>query len=191
MITTGNKAVANQKEIIPIDSSKQDIRKMDVEAITTYLTSIGEKPFRAKQIYEWLWNKSVHSFDQMTNLSLATREKLNEEFGIYGAALDQQQISNDKTIKSTFKLYDSNIVEGVLIPTESRMTAYVYSQVGCSICCKFCATSYMKRKRNLEAAEIYDQVVHIRNQAMQSYQIPLSNIVFMGMGEPLLNYANV
>ena len=89
MITTGNKAVANQKEIIPIDSSKQDIRKMDVEAITTYLSSIGEKPFRSKQIYEWLWNKSVHSFDQMTNLSKSTREQLKGQFSINGAALDQ------------------------------------------------------------------------------------------------------
>src|SRR5690554_2221947 len=191
MITTGNKAVANEKEIIPLDTSKQDIRKMDVEAITTYLSSIGEKSFRAKQIYEWLWNKSVHSFDQMTNLSKRTRELLKNQFSINGAALDQHQISSDKTIKSTFRLFDNNIVEGVLIPTESRMTACVSSQVGCSLSCKFCATGYMKRMRNLEAAEIYDQVVHIRNQAEQHYQIPLSNIVFMGMGEPLLNYANV
>src|SRR5690606_21432348 len=128
MITTGNKAVANEKEIIPLDTSKQDIRKMDVEAITTYLSSIGEKSFRAKQIYEWLWNKSVHSFDQMTNLSKRTRELLKNQFSINGAALDQHQISSDKTIKSTFRLFDNNIVEGVLIPTESRMTACVRSE---------------------------------------------------------------
>lgn len=191
MITTGEKALPNNKEIIVLDTSKKDIRKMDVEAIKSYLLTIGEKPFRAKQIYDWLWNKSVHSFDQMTNLSLLTREKLEEQFAINGAALDQQQFSADKTIKSTFKLFDSNVVEGVLIPTENRMTACVSSQVGCSLSCKFCATGYMKRMRNLEAAEIYDQVVHIRNQAEQHYQMALSNIVFMGMGEPLLNYANV
>lgn len=191
MIITDKKAIANTKEIIPFDTSRKDIRKMDIGAIQEYLKSIQEKPFRAKQIYEWLWNKSVHSFDQMTNLSLATREKLSAEFGIFGAALDQKQISSDRTIKSTFRLYDGNVVEGVLIPTESRMTACVSSQVGCSLSCKFCATGYMKRMRNLEAAEIYDQVVHIRNQAIENYQIPLSNIVFMGMGEPLLNYANV
>ena len=191
MIDTGNKAIANNKEVISLDIRKKDIRKMSIEDIQAYLKSIGEKPFRAKQIYEWLWNKSVHDFDQMTNLSLATREKLDETFGIYGASLDQQQVSNDRTIKSTFKLYDGNVVEGVLIPTEHRMTACVSSQVGCSLSCKFCATGYMKRMRNLEAAEIYDQVVHIKNQAINNYQIPLSNIVFMGMGEPLLNYANV
>lgn len=191
MITTGEKALPNNKEIIALDTSKKDIRKMDVEAIKSYLVTIGEKPFRAKQLYEWLWNKSVHSFDEMTNLSLVTRERLKEQFTINGAALDQQQISTDSTIKSTFKLFDNNIVEGVLIPTDNRITACVSSQVGCSLSCKFCATGYMKRMRNLEAAEIYDQVVHIRNQAAEHYQMALSNIVFMGMGEPLLNYANV
>ncbi len=191
MINTQNIATPLTKEIISVDASKPDIRKRDIEALKTYLTEIGEKSFRAKQIYEWLWNKSVHSFDQMTNLSLATRDRLNADFTINGAALDHQQISADKTIKSTFRLFDNNVVEGVLIPTENRMTACVSSQVGCSLSCKFCATGYMKRMRNLEAAEIYDQVVHIRQQAEQHYQIPLSNIVFMGMGEPLLNYANV
>lgn len=191
MIINKEKAIANSKEIISLDTSKKDIRKMNVEAIQSYLSTIGEKPFRARQLYEWLWNKSVHSFDQMTNLSFATREKLNAVFSINGAALDQQQFSADKTIKSTFRLFDGNVVEGVLIPAENRMTACVSSQVGCSLSCKFCATGYMKRMRNLEAAEIYDQVVHIRHQAEQHYQMPLSNIVFMGMGEPLLNYANV
>lgn len=191
MINTQKVAVPNTKEIITVNASKPDIRKKDVEALQAYLVEIGEKSFRAKQIYEWLWNKSVHSFNQMTNLSLATRERLNADFTINGAALDQKQISADKTIKSTFLLFDKNVVEGVLIPTDSRMTACVSSQVGCSLSCKFCATGYMKRMRNLEAAEIYDQVVHIRQQAEEHYQSPLSNIVFMGMGEPLLNYVNV
>jgi 23S rRNA (adenine2503-C2)-methyltransferase len=102
-----------------------------------------------------------------------------------------EQRSADRTIKSGFKLHDANIVEGVLIPTQKRMTACISSQVGCSLSCKFCATGYLERKRNLDAGEIYDQVVLINRQAEANYGIPLSNIVLMGMGEPLLNYANV
>lgn len=171
--------------------AKQDIRKIKPDQLKTFLVEVGEKPFRAKQINEWLWKKSASSFDEMTNLSLQTRELLKAHFSINAVQVHQQQISSDHTIKSMFRLYDGNLVEGVLIPTESRMTACVSSQVGCSLTCKFCATGYMERKRNLDAAEIYDQVVLINRQAETHYQIPLSNIVYMGMGEPLLNYANV
>lgn len=171
--------------------AKQDIRKVKPDQLKTFLVEVGEKPFRAKQINEWLWKKSASSFDEMTNLSLQTRELLKAHFSINAVQVHQQQISSDHTIKSMFRLYDGNLVEGVLIPTESRMTACVSSQVGCSLTCKFCATGYMERKRNLDAAEIYDQVVLINQQAEAHYQIPLSNIVYMGMGEPLLNYANV
>lgn len=188
---TREKAVPRDKEIITIRSPKTDIRKLDTEKIAGFLVANGEKAFRAKQIYEWLWNKSAHSFDGMTNISLQTRTLLKENFSINGAALDHQQVSGDKTIKSTFKLFDDHVVEGVLIPANNRMTACVSSQVGCSLSCKFCATGYMKRMRNLEAAEIYDQVVHIHRQALAHYNVPLTNIVYMGMGEPLLNYANV
>lgn len=169
----------------------QDIRKLNLQEIKHWLAQQGEQAFRAKQIYEWLWKKSANSFEQMTNLSVKMREKLTEHFVLNPVAVDQMQISNDRTIKSAFKLYDHNLVEGVLIPADDRMTACVSSQVGCSLTCKFCATGYMDRKRNLDAAEIYDQVVHIRNQAEQHYQTPLTNIVYMGMGEPLLNYVNV
>jgi 23S rRNA (adenine2503-C2)-methyltransferase len=127
----------------------------------------------------------------MNNVSLPLREKLDEHFAINRVQVANQQISKDGTIKSAFRLFDGNIVEGVLIPHEERMTACVSSQVGCSLTCKFCATGYMERKRNLEAAEIYDQVVLINEQCMQQYGTPLTNIVYMGMGEPLLNYANV
>ena len=171
--------------------TKKDIRKASLEDIKNFLTENKEKAFRAKQIHEWLWSKSVTSFEQMTNLSLATRTLLQENFIINSLEVASKQVSNDRTIKSAFKLYDGNIVEGVLIPTEDRMTACISSQVGCSLTCKFCATGYMDRKRNLEAFEIYDQVVAIKNQSESHYQIPLSNIVYMGMGEPLLNYANV
>ena len=127
----------------------------------------------------------------MTNLSLTTRELLKKHFEINPIVVDQKQVSNDDTIKSAFKLYDSHLIEGVLIPADNRMTACVSSQVGCSLSCKFCATGYMDRKRNLEAGEIYDQVVAISQQAEEHYGQALSNIVYMGMGEPLLNYANV
>ncbi len=172
-------------------SQKQDIRKLSLEEISSFLVSKGEKAFRAKQIYAWLWQKSAHSFDAMTNLSLKLREMLKEHFIITALTIDQQQISNDQTIKSTFKLHDNHIIEGVLIPANDRMTACVSSQVGCSLTCKFCATGYMARKRNLEPGEIYDQVVAIAQQAEDNYQQPLSNIVYMGMGEPLLNYTNM
>jgi 23S rRNA (adenine2503-C2)-methyltransferase len=170
---------------------KKDIRKTPLDDIKKFLSENGEKPFRANQIKEWLWKKSASSFDEMTNLSSTTRKLLDDNFSINAVAIHKKQVSADRTIKSTFKLFDGNIVEGVLIPTEERMTACVSSQVGCSLTCKFCATGYMERKRNLDAAEMYDQVVRIKNQAHEHYDTPLTNIVYMGMGEPLLNYANV
>ncbi len=171
--------------------SKQDIRSLSLDQMIHQLTELGEKPFRAKQIYEWIWKKSATDFDAMTNLSLPLRELLNANYTMHRTEVVDQQISSDRTIKSGFRLYDKNIVEGVLIPTTKRMTACISSQVGCSLACKFCATGFLERKRNLEPGEIYDQVVLISKQADHNYGIPLSNIVFMGMGEPLLNYANV
>ncbi|UKJ08275.1 23S rRNA (adenine(2503)-C(2))-methyltransferase RlmN [Solitalea lacus] len=170
---------------------KKDIRAYSPEDLKKLFSDMGEQGFRAKQVYEWLWKKSATSFDEMTNLSKDLREKLNQHFLINAVKIDKQQISSDRTIKNTFKLYDGNIIEGVLIPTEDRMTACVSSQVGCSLTCKFCATGYMDRKRNLNADEIYDQVVLIDKQARENYGIPLSNIVYMGMGEPLLNYSGM
>lgn len=170
---------------------KKDIRKLTLADLKTFLADRGEQAFRAKQIYEWLWKKSATAFDQMTNLSVPLRNLMNDNFVINSITVAKKQVSSDQTIKSAFQLYDGHLVEGVLIPADDRMTACVSSQVGCSLTCKFCATGYMDRKRNLDAAEIYDQVVAIRNQAEQHYQTPLTNIVYMGMGEPLLNYANV
>ena len=164
---------------------------MSPEALSDFFTQNGERSFRAKQVYEWLWNKSAHSFEEMTNLSKATRSLLEEHFFINGISVADQQRSADRTIKSAFQLHDKHIIEGVLIPTESRMTACISSQVGCSLTCKFCATGKLKRLRNLGADEIYDQVVAIRNQAEEQYGQALTNIVYMGMGEPLLNYKNV
>ncbi len=172
-------------------ATKKDIRKLSFEQIRAEVELLGEKPFRAKQIWEWLWQKSAHSFEEMSSLSKTTREQLADKFDLLPIGVSDKQVSNDKTIKSAFKLHDGHLIEGVLIPADDRMTACVSSQVGCSLTCKFCATGYMDRMRNLDAAEIYDQVVEIANQAEQHYQVPLSNIVYMGMGEPLLNYANV
>ncbi|WP_207426507.1 23S rRNA (adenine(2503)-C(2))-methyltransferase RlmN [Pedobacter sp. SYSU D00535] len=170
---------------------KKEIRNLTSADLLKFLSEVGEPAFRAKQISEWLWMKSARSFDEMSNLSKGLREKLKAHFQINAVEINQSQFSSDRTIKNTFKLYDNNIIEGVLIPTPERMTACVSSQVGCSLTCKFCATGYMERKRNLEPGEIYDQVVLIDQQAKENYGIPLSNIVYMGMGEPLLNYANV
>ncbi|WP_375580281.1 23S rRNA (adenine(2503)-C(2))-methyltransferase RlmN [Marivirga tractuosa] len=185
------KAVHIQKEVIEVNLSKKDIRKMSVDAIAADLTASGEKAFRAKQIYEWLWMKSAASFEEMTNLSKNLREWLDQNYCINRITIADKQLSSDRTIKVAFRLHDGNEVEGVLIPTENRMTACVSSQVGCSLSCKFCATGYLKRMRNLEAAEIYDQVVMIKELAETHYDMPLSNIVYMGMGEPLLNYKNM
>lgn len=170
---------------------KIDIRSLDLARLTEKMVELGVKPFRAKQVYEWLWKKSATDFDAMTNLSKDFRETLKQQFVINEVQVQTAQISSDKTIKSSFRLFDNNLVEGVLIPAEERMTACVSSQVGCSLTCKFCATGYMDRKRNLNADEIYDQVVLISQQAETHYNHPLTNIVYMGMGEPLLNYANV
>ncbi|MBC7448047.1 MAG: 23S rRNA (adenine(2503)-C(2))-methyltransferase RlmN [Hymenobacteraceae bacterium] len=176
---------------MPDYTSKVDIRKLSLDGLTEFLLTHGEKKFRAQQVYEWLWKRSAQAFDQMTNLSLATRELLAQHFDIRPVVVQKAQQSIDGTIKSAFRLWDGNVVEGVLIPKDDRMTACVSSQVGCSLTCKFCATGYMERKRNLDAAEIYDQVVLINQQALASFGLPLTNVVYMGMGEPLLNYANV
>jgi len=151
----------------------------------------GEPSFRAKQIHQWLWQKGVRTIDEMSNLSKALREKLNENYCLLPVEVDVKQVSEDGTIKMRLVLHDDYKVEGVLIPLDERMTACVSSQVGCSLTCSFCATGKMKRERNLSPLEIYDQVQILNRTALEHYGKPLSNIVFMGMGEPLLNYKNV
>ena len=170
---------------------KRAIRNLSLEMLKQEMVQHGEPAFRAKQVYEWIWKKSARSFDAMGNIPKSTREWLAANFDLQCVTTSEMQVSTDRTIKSSFALYDDHLIEGVLIPTRERMTACVSSQVGCSLTCSFCATGYMDRKRNLEAFEIYDQVVLIRDQAQEKYGIPLTNIVYMGMGEPLLNYANV
>ncbi len=170
---------------------KIDIRSLNLPQLQEHFIRMDEKAFRAKQVYEWLWKKSCVSFDDMSNISKELRAKLNEGFTINNVKIHNSQFSADKTIKNSFILHDNHLIEGVLIPAPERMTACVSSQVGCSLTCKFCATGYMERKRNLNPDEIYDQVVLIHQQAVENYGLALSNIVYMGMGEPLLNYSNV
>jgi 23S rRNA (adenine2503-C2)-methyltransferase len=172
-------------------NAKKDIRALSKEELRNFFVTIDDKAFRGDQVYEWLWNKGVHTFEGMTNLSLAVRSHLKENFVINHIQVDQIQKSSDGTIKNAVKLHDNLVVESVLIPTKSRTTACVSSQVGCSLDCKFCATAKLKRMRNLNPDEIYDQVVAIDRESRLYFDRPLSNIVFMGMGEPLMNYNNV
>jgi 23S rRNA (adenine2503-C2)-methyltransferase len=170
---------------------KRDIRALSKESLREFFIANNDKAFRGNQVYEWLWNKGAHTFADMTNISLQTRELLDLHFVINHIMVDTMQRSSDGTVKNAVRLYDGLVVESVLIPTNTRTTACVSSQVGCSLDCTFCATARLKRMRNLDAAEIYDQVLAIDKESRLYYNHPLSNIVFMGMGEPLMNYSNL
>ena len=179
-------------ETAPIKvKGNKNIRQLSLQDLENFFESIGEKKFRTKQVWEWLWQKHAHSFADMTNLSKELRQKLGDNFSLPALAVDATQYSADGTVKSRFKTHEGHLCEGVLIPTEHRLTACVSSQIGCSLSCKFCATGYIEKKRNLDFDEIYDQVVLINQQCEKVHGKKLSNIVFMGMGEPLLNYKNV
>jgi 23S rRNA (adenine2503-C2)-methyltransferase len=172
-------------------TEKRDIRALSREDLRDFFVERGQQPFRGNQVYEWLWKKAARNFDGMTNLSKETRNMLETHFVINHIQVDQMQRSADGTIKNAVRLHDNLVVESVLIPTKSRTTACVSSQVGCSLDCKFCATAQLKRMGNLNPDEIYDQVAAIDQQSRLYYNRPLSNVVFMGMGEPLMNYGNV
>jgi 23S rRNA (adenine2503-C2)-methyltransferase len=172
-------------------AEKKNIRHFTLPELKEYFEKMGDKKFRAIQVYEWLWKMNAQTFEDMTNLSKELRAKLNENFNLPALKINTTQISSDGTIKSRFQTFDGHMIEGVLIPTEKRTTACVSSQIGCSLSCKFCATGTMDRKRNLDYDEIYNQVAFINQQSEKSYDKKLSNVVFMGMGEPLLNYKNV
>lgn len=174
-----------------MQTEKKDIRALTKVQLRDFFVSNGDKAFRGNQIYEWLWHKKAHSFESMTNISKETRAMLEANFVINHIKVDTMQRSEDGTVKNAVRLHDDLVVESVLIPTNTRTTACVSSQVGCSLDCNFCATARLKRMRNLNPDEIYDQVVAIDNESRLYYDRPLSNIVFMGMGEPLMNYNNV
>ncbi len=172
---------------------KQDIRLIEKNDLIDFFKSQGESKFRAQQVWEWLWKKGAHSFDAMTNLSKDLRLKLEANFEIRPIKEDLTQRSNDGTIKTRFRLHDGHLIESVLIPVpeRDRYTVCISCQVGCSLTCSFCATGQMKRVRNLDAPEIYDQVLMVNRQCIETYGHPLTNIVYMGMGEPLLAYKPV
>jgi 23S rRNA (adenine2503-C2)-methyltransferase len=174
-----------------MNESKKNIRSHPLEALIEAFENIGEKKFRAKQVYEWIWKNGVRSFSEMHNISKKVIEHLEEHFFIDALQISDQQKSKDGTVKCAFNSYDNQITEGVLIPTTSRVTACISSQVGCSLACKFCATGRLKLMRNLSAGEIFDQVKLLNDLAQEEYKQRLSNIVLMGMGEPLLNYKNL
>ena len=172
-------------------NSKKDIRRLTKKEIQEFFISKNSPKYKGTQVYEWLWKKGSHDFDLMTNLSFKDRALLKDNFDIRHVNIDLHQKSLDGTIKNAVKLHDNIYVESVLIPTQRRTTACVSSQVGCSLDCTFCATSTLNRVRNLNPDEIYDQVILMNKQSEKYFNRPLSNIVFMGMGEPLLNYNNV
>lgn len=170
---------------------KKNIRNLSKEELQDFFLSNGISSYKGTQVYKWLWEKGVVNFDDMTNLSLSQRSLLKREFIINNALINNKKLSNDGTSKYSVKLYDGLIIESVLIPTTRRVTACISSQVGCSLDCIFCATSILKRMRNLNSDEIYDQILLMNHESLISYKRPISNIVFMGMGEPLMNYNNV
>lgn len=167
------------------------IRNFSLEELSDFLKTHNFPGYRAKQVFEWIWKKNVGSFDEMKNIGIELQSFLNANLMIDKVVVKDQQISNDNTIKCAFSIDENSVVEGVLIPTSKRMTACISSQVGCSLACTFCATGKLKLLRNLSIGEIYDQVFHLKKEAQNRHQKSLSNIVYMGMGEPLLNYKNV
>jgi len=171
-------------------STTTDIRNLTLVEIKALVAELGEKPYRAKQLWEWLWQKKARSWADMSDLPKAFREKLAERTLFRPLVLAEEQRSVDGTVKCAFKTWDGHVVEGVLIPTPKRLTACISSQIGCSLTCSFCATGKLKRIRNLDAGEIVDQVTLIDDIALKYHKKNVTNIVYMGMGEPLLNYAS-
>jgi len=174
-------------------AKKLNIRGLDEEQISDLMVQMGEKGFRGKQIFSWIWEKGAESFEEMTNLSVALRAKMEQTFVFNKIKEDMSQLSEDGTMKFRFRLFDDAMIESVLIPVphSNRYTVCVSSQVGCSLNCSFCATGKMKRVRNLDHGEIYDQVWLVNETCLKVYGHPITNIVYMGMGEPLLTYKSV
>ncbi|HOY39222.1 MAG: 23S rRNA (adenine(2503)-C(2))-methyltransferase RlmN [Bacteroidales bacterium] len=170
---------------------KTDIRKFEYPDIEEVITRFGESKFRAKQVYDWIWTKGAGSFEEMTSLSKTLRSRLGDSFCFTRIQPLIQQVSRDGTIKTGFRLHDSHIVEGVLIPSNDRATACISTQVGCAMNCHFCATGMLGFTRNLDHGEIFDQFVMLNALSIEKIGIPLSNMVVMGMGEPFLNFENL
>ena len=170
---------------------KKDVRNISQEELEQFFANNNLQKFRLKQLNEWLWKKGASSFDEMSSLSKDLRELLKGSFVLKSTVIDQEFLSNDGTIKYSMRLHDNKFIEGVLIPSKKRVTACISSQIGCSLACTFCATGTLKLSRNLTAGEIFDQVYKLNQESKKKHGRTLTNIVFMGMGEPLLNYNNL
>lgn len=173
--------------------SKQDILSLSGEQLQLLLKPLGWENFRFRQLNEWLWKYGVRDFHLMTNLSKLQRKQLEDLFYLPALKLDLKQQSSDGTIKCKFSTHDGYPIESVLIPVpeEDRYTLCVSSQSGCSLACAFCATGTMGLLKQLTASEIFDQFLFVDRLCQETYGKSLTNIVYMGMGEPLLNYKNV
>ncbi len=175
-------------------AEKQNIRLYDLPALEQLAKENWAVPkYRAAQIYNWLWKEGVYDFREMTNVPKKLRALLQDQYFIPNFQLDLQQRSADGTIKNRYRLYDEAVIESVLIPVveDRRFTVCVSSQVGCSLNCSFCATGKLKRVRNLSPGEIVDQIRDVNETSQRVYDHALTNIVYMGMGEPLLNFKHV
>lgn len=170
---------------------KISIRNLSKDELIQSFIEHGIPSFRAKQVYGWLYSKRILDFHSMTNIAKDLQLKLSEVYSLDTTNIDIVQKSTDGTIKVGFKTFDGESIEGVIIPSEDRYTACISSQVGCSLACTFCATGFLPRKRNLMAWEIYDQVYLLNELSKTELGHQLTNIVYMGMGEPLLNYDEV
>ena len=171
----------------------RDLRELTDDELADWLADAGEKRFRAKQIREWLWRHGAGAITEMTSLSKPLRERLAADFAVRPLREDARQVSADGTVKLRLRTHDDHLLEAVLIPVprDDRYTVCVSSQVGCSLTCSFCATGRMARVRNLTAGEIVDQVRLVGALCEATYGRALTNVVYMGMGEPLLAYGPV
>ena len=174
-----------------MSNENDDIRSISFDKLNNFIQKNNFPSYRSNQIFNWINKSTLRSFDDMTNIPKSLVKLLKENFVINITNILSKQVSNDSTIKFAIKLHDNLVIEAVLIPSGKRVTACVSSQVGCSLDCEFCATSKLLRMRNLYSYEIFDQIMILNSQSLKNYSLPISNIVFMGMGEPLLNYKNV
>ena len=165
----------------------KNIKDYDLEALKQEFIEIGEKPFRAEQVFKWLYESKVTSFDEMTNLSLELREKLKQNYDMHNFNILKKQESSDGTKKYLFDVLDGNAIETVLMSYHHGYSICVSSQIGCKMGCKFCASTGIKFIRNLTSGEIVEQILAVE----RDNNIRISNVVFMGIGEPLDNYDNV
>lgn len=194
--TSANTLPVTEPLPAPAPAKLVDVASLSLEGLTRFVTeTLGERPFRAPQLYRWLHQRGVTSFDEMTDLSKALREKLKTQAEIVPLVKDAELRSTDGTIKYRWKTRDGRFIESVYMPTEDRKTLCVSTQVGCAMACGFCMTGTMGLKRNLTPSEIVAQVHAVnrevrKNENLETYR-PLSNLVFMGMGEPLHNFENL